>query len=219
MADLARAIARDLLDIGAVRFSPDEPFTWTSGLRSPIYCDNRLTIGHPGVRRRIAEGFAAFIEANSLRPEIIAGTATAGIPHAAWLAEMTGLPLVYVRSSAKGHGAGRQIEGPFEPGSRVVLVEDLVSTGGSSVAAVKALRSAGLEVSHVIAIFSYELPAATAAFQDAGIPATSLTTINALLEVAGETGTLDAESIESIRRWQRDPTVWSEDVERRKVAP
>lgn len=214
MAEFAGEIARDVLDIGAVRFSPDEPFTWTSGLRSPIYCDNRLTIGHPEVRRRIAQAFASFIKVNGLEPEIIAGTATAGIPHAAWLADLMDLPLVYVRSSAKAHGAGRQIEGPYDSGSRVVLVEDLISTGGSSISAVKALREVGLKVNHVLAIFSYELPAAAEAFHGADVTVASLTTIDALLVEATGSGALEEEAIESIRRWQRDPIAWSDEVNR-----
>jgi orotate phosphoribosyltransferase len=210
MADLSRRLASDLLSIQAVRLSPDDPFTWTSGLRSPIYCDNRLTIGYPDIRRRIAEGFADVIRSEGVSPDIVAGTATAGIPHAAWLADVMSLPLVYVRSQAKGHGAGRQIEGPHRSGQKVVLVEDLVSTGGSSVAAVDALRSAGLDVTLVVAIFSYELPAAEEAFASAGVPFRSLTSIEALLDVSREDGSLDGAAITSILDWKSNPHAWSE---------
>ena len=151
----ASRLASDLLRIGAVKLSPEAPFTWASGLRSPVYCDNRLTIGHPEVRRRITDGFVEIIRTAGLQPEVIAGTATAGIPHAAWLADRLGLPMVYVRSKAKGHGTSSRIEGPVDPGRRVLLVEDLVSTGGSSVTALEALREAGFEVRDVLAIYTY----------------------------------------------------------------
>jgi orotate phosphoribosyltransferase len=217
MADLSRDIAADLLKIGAVRLSPQKPFTWTSGLRSPIYCDNRLTIGFPEVRSRITDGFASMLTEAGLQPDIIAATATAAIPHGAWLADRLSLPLIYVRSKAKQHGAGRQIEGPFKEGQHVVLVEDLVSTGGSSVAAVRALRAEGLAVDLVASIFSYELPAAREAFASEQIAARFLTSIEKLLEAAGDTEEFDAAEIESVRRWQSDPTAWSQQAEQRVV--
>lgn len=210
MDDVSRAIASDLLKIGAVRLSSDDPFTWTSGLRSPIYCDNRLTIGYPEVRGRIAGGFASLLEREGIRADVIAGTATAGIPHAAWLADRLSLPLVYVRSRPKGHGAGRQIEGPFVAGQRVVLVEDLVSTGGSSVSAVHALRDAGLDVVLVLAIFSYELPAASEAFTSNDVRFRSLTSLGTLLDAARANGAIDDEAHASILEWKIDPQAWSE---------
>lgn len=206
----ARQVARDLLAIDAVRFSPSEPFTWSSGLRAPIYCDNRLTLGHPPVRRRITAGFASLIE-GELRPELIAGTATAGIPYAAWLAETLDLSMAYVRSGAKEHGRGRRIEGPVTPGQRAVLVEDLISTGGSAASAAQALQEAGSEVQAVLAIFSYGLEAATERFASASFPLYTLTDFPTLLDVAAETGALDETARQILQQWQADPEAWSKE--------
>lgn len=214
-ADLQALLARDLLRIGAVRFSPDEPFTWTSGLRSPIYCDNRLTIGYPDVRRRISQGFQRIIQMESVAVDVIAGTATAGIPHAAWLADRLEKPLLYVRSKPKGHGTGSRIEGPVSRGKSAVLVEDLVSTGGSSVDAVEALREAGIRVELVVAIFSYGFPQSARAFADAGVRTVVLTNLEALLDRADEEGYLKEGDIEGIREWRSNPERWSEMVQNR----
>lgn len=210
-ARFARQVARDLLTIDAVRFSPSEPFTWSSGLRAPIYCDNRLTLGHPPVRHRITSGFASLITQDELRPELIAGTATAGIPYAAWLAETLDLPMAYVRSGAKEHGRGRRIEGHVASGQRVVLVEDLVSTGGSAASAAQALQEAGGEVQAVLAIFSYGLEAATERFSDAPFPLRTLTDFPTLLDVAAETGTLNETARRTLQQWQADPEAWSKE--------
>lgn len=218
-ADLSARLGSDLLRIGAVRFSPDEPFTWTSGLRSPVYCDNRLTIGHPDVRRRITDGFLSAIASRGVSADVVAGTATAGIPHAAWLADRLDKPLVYVRSKPKGHGIGSRIEGPLTPGQNVVLVEDLVSTGGSSIDAVGALREAGQSVKLVVAIFSYGLPRATQAFRDAGVPLVVLTNLEALLNRAEQENLLEPTAIEGIREWRSDPERWSETFQDERSAP
>lgn len=212
MADAndARWLAEHLLTIGAVVLSPDQPFTWASGLRAPIYCDNRLTLSFPEVRRAIASGFASHIEAQGLKPDVIAGTATAGIPHAAWLAERLTLPMVYVRSRPKAHGKGNQIEGWLEARQRVVLVEDLISTGGSSLEAVQALREAEAEVVAVLGIFSYGLPVAAQRFADASVPLYTLTDFPTLLAVAAETGYLKPEAVDQLRTWNQDPEAWSE---------
>ncbi|HLT45800.1 MAG TPA: orotate phosphoribosyltransferase [Rubricoccaceae bacterium] len=202
------AVARDLLRIGAVLLRPDDPFTWASGLRSPIYCDNRLTLSEPAVRRRLTDGFLAVLDREGLAPDVIAGTATAGIPHAAWLADRLELPMVYVRASAKGHGRGNQIEGRLDEGARVVLVEDLVSTGGSSLAAVEALRAAGAEVRAVVAVFSYGLGRAEAAFRAAGVPLFTLTDYDTLLDVARAEGRLDDNALAALRAWREDPEGW-----------
>lgn len=209
---VGESLARDLLRIGAVTLSPDDPFTWASGLRSPIYCDNRMTLGHPSVRRRIADGFAAVLDGEGIRPDVVAGTATAGIPHAAWLADRLDAPMVYVRSAAKQHGKARRIEGPLAPDSTVVLVEDLVSTGMSSISAVGALRDAGARVTAVVAIFSYGLQKAEAAFETAGLDLHVLTTFADLLVSAERTGSVDAAQARSLRSWHADPQAWSDAV-------
>ena len=200
----ARRIAGLLLDIGAVLLRPEVPFTWASGLRSPVYCDNRLTLAHPAVRRDICDGFAEILDERGWEPQTIAGTATAGIPHAAWLADRLRLPMAYVRTKPKAHGRGNQIEGGDCAGRRVVVIEDLVSTGGSSVKVVEVLRAAGAEVAAVLAIFSYGLPAAADAFARADVPLHTLTTFAALLAVAEAQGTLSPAALATLRRWHRD---------------
>lgn len=204
---LAFRLASDLLRIGAVRFSPDEPFTWASGLRSPVYCDNRLTIGFVDIRRRISAGLAARIDSSAV--DIVAGTATAGIPHAAWLADRLSKPMVYVRSASKGHGTGGRIEGPTVPGARAVIIEDLVSTGGSSIDAAGALREVGFYVDTVMAIFSYGLPVARKAFAAAELRLTALTNLETLIRAGEQSATLTADNIQTIRLWQSDPQAWS----------
>lgn len=205
---LARQLAADLLTIGAVSLRPDDPFTWASGRRAPIYCDNRLTLAYPEVRRRIATGFVQRL-AGAAMPHVVVGTATAGIPHAAWVADRLDLPMAYVRSAPKQHGKGNQIEGRVASGQRVVVIEDLVSTGGSSVAVVDALRAAGAEVDAVLAIFSYGLPAAAEAFADADVPLHTLTTFETLQQVAVASKRLPDDALDTLRAWQRDPAAWS----------
>lgn len=207
---LGRQVAADLLSIGAVLLRPDDPFTWSSGLRAPIYCDNRLTMIHPPVRRRIARGLARIIEAHGLAPEVVVGTATAGIPHAAWLAERLDLPMAYARGARKAHGRENRIEGRVEGGQRAVVVEDLVSTGGSAWAAVEALRATGAEVTAVLAIFSYGLAAATRRFAPAAPPLYTLTDLETLLSVAREEERLDDPALKALRDWRRDPEGWAE---------
>ncbi|MFT5144543.1 MAG: orotate phosphoribosyltransferase [Rhodothermales bacterium] len=204
----AAELASRLLEIGAVVLRPNDPFTWASGMRSPVYCDNRMTLGYPALRAGIA---AAFVElSGGYAPDRVAGTATAGIPHAAWLADRLDLPMCYVRSSAKAHGRGNQIEGPLLEGDRVVLVEDLVSTGMSSLAAVRALEEAGATVEAVVAIFSYGIPRATRAFEEAGIRLHTITTFPDLLRAASGAGGLSAADVESLSEWHADPEAWSE---------
>ena len=153
-----KQVAKDLLNIKAVKLSPEEPFTWASGIKSPIYCDNRLTISYPEIRTRIAKGIAALIKEQYPDAQVIAGTATAGIPHAAWVAEELNLPMIYVRSKPKDHGRGKQIEGVLAPGAKTVVIDDLLSTGGSVLKAVSAAKNEGADVVGVCAIFSYQLP-------------------------------------------------------------
>ncbi|MEX1055576.1 MAG: orotate phosphoribosyltransferase [Rhodothermales bacterium] len=207
---LARRIAEDLLEIGAVTFAVDRPFVWASGLRSPIYCDNRLTISYPHVRRRIRDGFLTEIRSAGFQTEVIIGTATAGIPHAAWLAEALDLPMAYVRSKPKEYGRRSQIEGCVAQGARAIIIEDLISTGGSSKAVVETVRSAGILVDAVAAIFSYELPESRIAFEEAGIPLVTLTSFDVLLEVALERNILEGAAAASIDEWKKDPRAWSE---------
>jgi orotate phosphoribosyltransferase len=206
-------IAEKLLEINAVALKPNEPFTWTSGLRSPIYCDNRLTLSYPKVRREIARGLQKLILEYFPGTEIIAGTATAGIPHAAWVSEGMNLPMCYVRSKAKGHGKGNQIEGKVEEGQKVVVVEDLISTGGSVITAVQALKEAGCEVLGVVSIFTYGLEKGKQAFMQEDIKSESLTDFAALVEVAIEKGYISENDKESLLSWSNNPAEWSKRYE------
>ena len=209
-SDRARSVARELLRIDAVSLHPHDPFTWSSGLVAPIYCDNRRTLAHPSIRRAIADGFAEVVREAGWESISIAGTATAGIPHAAWLAERLEAPMAYVRSEAKGHGQGRRIEGTrLGPGDEAVVVEDLISTGGSALEAVSAVRETGATVRAVLAIFSYGLDAAASAFEAADVEAHVLTTFPVLLNVARRQHDLSAEARTLLDDWQADPKAWS----------
>lgn len=210
---MKRMIAENLLEINAVALSPQAPFTWTSGLKSPIYCDNRLTLSFPKVRKEIAKGLEKLILENFPEVDVIAGTATAGIPHAAWVSERMELPMCYVRSKAKGHGKGNQIEGNVEPGHKVVVVEDLISTGGSVITAVQALREAGCDVLGVVSIFTYGLEKGTNLLQEADITSFSLTDFPTLIEVAKEKEYVSAEDQQSLLLWRKDPASWSNQYE------
>jgi len=201
----AKKIASSLLAIGAVHLRPDQPFTWTSGIKSPIYCDNRITMSYPAVRRQIAQAFAELIREKYPEAQVVAGTATAGIPHAAWVAELLELPMIYVRDKAKGHGRQNQIEGAMAAGQKVVVIEDLISTGGSSLKAAQAVQAEGGEVLGVVAIFSYQFPDAEALFADAGIPCTTISHYTALLEAAKEQGTITAEQETLLGEWRKAP--------------
>ena len=210
----AAARARDLLSIDAVVLQPKDPFTWSSGLRSPIYCDNRRTLAYPRIRQSICDGFvAALTHAGLVASDAsltIAGTATAGIPHAAWLADRLDVPMAYVRSSPKSHGRQNQIEGVVHAGDSVVVVEDLISTGRSALAAVDALRTIGAHVQAVLAIFSYEFDTAAAAFAEADVPLHTLTGYRTLIDVARADGHLSNDALASLKDWRRDPDAWSE---------
>ncbi|WP_225047230.1 orotate phosphoribosyltransferase [Lacticaseibacillus kribbianus] len=208
MIDYETAIAKDLLEIGAVTLSPSAPFTWASGLKSPIYTDNRITISYPAVRSRIADGLAATIKAEFPDAEVIGGVATAGIPHAALVADRLDLPMVYLRSKPKDHGQGKQIEGAFTPGQKLVLIDDLLSTGGSVLKAAAAAQKEGAVVIGVVAIFSYQLPAATQNFSAAGIPFTTLTNYTSLIHEAKAAGTIDEAELALLKAWREDPAAW-----------
>jgi len=192
-----------------VDLRPEDPFEWSSGLFAPIYCDNRRTLGYPTVRAAIADGFASIVRESSFLPTTVAGTATAGIPHAAWLAERLDAPMCYVRSAAKGHGRQNRIEGVVDTGDPVVVVEDLISTGSSALSAVEALQEAGATVQAVLAIFSYEFDRATTAFEDAGIPLHTLTGFHRLVDGARSAGHLSTAQVEALQTWRSDPDAWS----------
>lgn len=207
---MKKAIAKQLLDIGAVTLSPNEPYTWSSGIKSPIYCDNRLTLSHPTVRNEIADGLTRIIKENYLDVDVIAGTATAGIPHAAFISDRLDLPMVYVRSKAKGHGKGKQIEGRVKAGQKVVVVEDLISTGGSVINAVEALRKENVEVIGVVAIFTYELAKGREMLQEADVDVQTLTDFSTLLNVAKDQGMIKEIEVERLKGWSKKPedTSW-----------
>jgi len=200
-------LASGLLDAGAVRLSPRSPFTWASGLKSPIYCDNRQLLGFPDLRARIKAVLAE--RAAEANPTLVAGTSTAGIPWAALVADQLGLPMAYVRPEPKKHGMGRQVEGPHVDGHRVVLIEDLISTGGSSIKCVEALRHEDATVLEVLALFSYGLPQAEAAFRSAEMPLRVLATFEDLAARALEKGLLDDQDRASLAEWRGDTVAWS----------
>ncbi len=199
------SIAKNLLDIKAVILSPTKPFTWASGIKSPIYCDNRLTLSYPNVRNEIVEGFVDIITTQFPEVEMIMGTATAGIPHAALIADRLDLPMGYVRSSSKSHGRENKIEGRISEGQRVVVIEDLISTGGSSIAAAQALDEAGCEILGVAAIFSYQLKDSEEAFREANLPLKTLTNYDELLEIAVETEYINPEALKGLKKWKLNP--------------
>ena len=204
-----KEIAKDLLKIQAVKLSPNEPFTWASGIKSPIYCDNRLTISYPKIRTAIAKGIAELISERYPKVEVIAGTATAGIPHAAWIAAELDLPLVYVRSKPKDHGRCKQIEGVLHPGAKTVVIDDLLSTGGSVLKAVKAAQNEGADVLGVGAIFSYQLQAIVDNFRQADLSYFTLTNYSELLEAAVETNYISTTERAALEKWRHDPENWS----------
>lgn len=205
---IAEQIAKDLLSIKAVTLSPNEPFTWASGLKSPIYCDNRVTMSYPKVRREIAQGLADKIKTTFPDVEVIAGTATAGIPHAAWVAEILDLPMVYIRSKAKDHGRGNQIEGRITDKQKMVVIEDLISTGGSVLEAVAAAKREGADVLGVVAIFTYELSKGKTNFENAELPLITLTNYSTLIESALTEKYIDQNQLELLKKWRQNPENW-----------
>jgi|YNPNPStandDraft_1061719.scaffolds.fasta_scaffold01224_12 orotate phosphoribosyltransferase len=207
---LSRRAARLLLRSGVVVLRPAIPFRFASGLLSPIYCDNRLLISFPRQRRQVTLWLARLLREEAIPVEVIAGTATAGIPHAAWLAAELGLPMVYVRSQVKEHGKEQQIEGIPPAGQHVVVVEDLVTTGGSALGSVQALRQAGARVEHVLTIFSYDFPTTVQTFAQAGVHLHPLTTLPVLLEVAVARKHLTPAERSIVEEWARNPVGWSQ---------
>lgn len=209
MTELAKNIAKDLLKIEAVFLSPNDPFTWASGIKSPIYCDNRITMSYPMIRKEIAQGLADQIKENYPEVEVIAGTATAGIPHAAWVADILDLPMVYIRSKAKEHGKGNQIEGRISEGQKMVIIEDLISTGGSVLEAAEAAKREGADVLGVAAIFTYELPKGKENFAAQGIELLTLTNYSTLLEAALESQYIEEKDLDLLKEWKQNPEAWN----------
>ncbi|MBI3336191.1 orotate phosphoribosyltransferase [Candidatus Peregrinibacteria bacterium] len=206
----AQRIAEFLLDIGAVKLSVDPPFTWTSGLKAPIYCDNRMVLSHPEARSFIVSALTDRVRHLHIEPDCIAGTATAGIPWGALVADRLALPFVYVRPKAKEHGAKKRLEGDLKAHQHVVVVEDLLSTGGSAISTVDAIREEGkCDVSDIVAIFSYEFLSSREKAQEAGVHLHPLTTIMTLLAVAKEQGRITARDIEHIVGFIKDPEKWT----------
>ena len=199
---LERKLAKDLLAIQAVALRPNDYFTWTSGIKSPIYCDNRITMSYPSIRREIAAGMVEVIKEKYPAVEVIAGTATAGIPHAAWVSELLDLPMIYVRDSAKKHGKTNQIEGRVLEGQKIVIIEDLISTGLSSLKVAKALREAGAEVLGVVAIFSYELTKAHEDFSQEEVEYITLTNYPVLVKEALDSEYIHQEDVEKLLEWR-----------------
>jgi orotate phosphoribosyltransferase len=208
MWNFEKKTAEYLLQIKAIKLQPSNPFTWASGWKSPIYCDNRKTLSFPEVRTFIANSFAAMIKDLYPGAEMIAGVATGAIAHGAIAADKLGLPFIYVRSGAKEHGLGNQIEGYFEPGQKVVVIEDLISTGGSSLNAVTALREAGCEVLGMVAIFTYEFKKATDAFASQNCRLNTLSNYSVLVETAVTTGYIGEAEVETLKKWRIDPANW-----------
>lgn len=208
--DSRRKVAEFLLRIKAIQLRPEDPFTWASGRKSPIYCDNRKTLSHPNVRTYLRQALSELVDAEYGRPDAIAGVATGGIAIGALVAQELGLPFIYVRSEAKSHGMGNQIEGDLSVLSNVVVIEDLVSTGKSSLAAVDALTAAGVEVKGLIAIFTYGFDDAVRAFAEAGCKWTTLTDYPTLLDQAATEGYITDNQKELLEAWSKDAKGWSE---------
>lgn len=206
-----RRIANRLLEIQAVTLSPNEPYTWASGIKSPIYCDNRITMSYPLIRKDIAQSLVELIKKDYPDVEVIAGTATAGIPQACWVADLMNLPMVYIRSKAKDHGKENQIEGRLKAGQKMVIIEDLISTGGSVLDACEAAKREGAEVLGVAAIFTYQLPKGLANFENQKIRLQTLTNYDVLIEEALNNGTITQKDLALLKQWKQNPSEWKKD--------
>ena len=209
MQDSAKKVAESLLQIKAIKLNPTNPFTWASGWHSPIYCDNRKILSYPAVRKQVYEAFAELITEKYPQADIVAGVATGAIAHGVLAAEKLGKPFIYVRSAPKSHGLTNQVEGEFHPGDKVVVIEDLISTGGSSLSAVEALRNAGCEVLGMVAIFTYGFPTAEENFARAGVALDTLSIYYSLIELAREQDYVHEDQLETLRQWRRDPANWN----------
>ena len=209
MEDTASKIAEFLLQIKAIRLQPNKPFTWSSGWKSPVYCDNRIALSHPRIRTYIRQELVKVIEYNFGRPEVIAGVATAAIAQGALVAEALGLPFIYVRAAAKGHGLQNKIEGEAHATQSAVVIEDLISTGRSSLAVVETLREAGVIVKGIVSIFNYGFQAAADLFHHAGCPVYSLSNYETMLRIAVETGYIGEDNLDTLREWREQPATWT----------
>jgi len=209
MMETDKMVASLLLQIDAIKLSPDDPFNWASGWKSPIYCDNRKTLSYPDVRDVIRDEFAKLCKELYPDADGIAGVATGAIAHGILVAEKLNLPFVYVRPDAKKHGLGNQIEGYYEPGQKYVVIEDLISTGGSSLAAVRSLKGAGLEVMGMLAIFTYGFEIAKENFKDAQVRLKTLSDYSKLLELAIQGEYIDGSQLDSLKQWRQSPSTWS----------
>ena len=205
---MEKKIAQSLLQIKAIKLNPSNYFTWASGWHSPIYCDNRKILSYPAVRREVYESFAEVIAEKYPEAEIIAGVATGAIAHGVLAAEKLGKPFIYVRSAPKSHGLTNQIEGEYHPGAKVVVIEDLISTGGSSLSAVEALRNAGCDVLGMVAIFTYGFPTAEVNFAAAGVELTTLSNYPAMIALAAEQGYVHPDELATLAEWRKDPANW-----------
>ncbi|MDP3393850.1 orotate phosphoribosyltransferase [Sediminibacterium sp.] len=203
-----KAVAEKLLQVQAIKLSPDQPFTWASGWKSPIYCDNRKVLSFPYVRDFIKSELCSVIFEQYPEATVLAGVATAGIPWGAMAADQLKLPFIYVRPKPKEHGLGNQIEGALEPGQRVLVIEDLISTGKSSLQVVDVLKAAGAEIVGMISIFNYGFEAATTACANAGVKTSSLTNYPTMIELAIEKGLVTADTKETLLNWSKDPANW-----------
>jgi len=206
--ETAKQIAQSLLQIKAIKLNPANPFTWASGWKSPIYCDNRKTLAYPAVRRQIAEAFAQLVKSQYPDVEVIAGVATGAIAHGLLVAEQLNLPFVYVRAKAKEHGLGNMIEGELQPNKKVVVVEDLISTGGSSLSALQALRTAQANVLGMVAIFTYGFEVAQKNFAEQKCELTTLSSYNVLIDEAVASGYVQPSDVEILRKWREAPDRW-----------
>jgi orotate phosphoribosyltransferase len=210
MSTISRKLAETALEIKAIKLSPQNPFTWTSGYRMPIYNDNRLLLGRYEHRSLVADGFVELIERHSLKFEVVAGTATAGMPFGTTLADRLKLPFVYVREKPKAHGTGKRVEGVLNPGTPVLLIEDLISMGTSSTSACEGLRNEGGTVAACLSIFNYELQEARDAFTRVSVPIHSLLGFSELLQVAKEKQYISASDYDMLASWSKEPTAWGE---------
>src|SRR5450759_527386 len=208
MENSAKKTAEYLLQIKAIKLQPSNPFVWASGWKSPIYCDNRKTLSFPEVSSYIRDSFADLIKDMYPTADLIAGVATGAIAHGALVADRLGLPFIYVRSGEKEHGLGNQIEGYYEKGQKVVVIEDLISTGGSSLSAVNALREAGCDVLGMVAIFTYEFKKAVDAFANEKCKLNTLSNYSTLVETAVKTGYIGKAEVETLKKWRLDPAGW-----------
>lgn len=205
----SKELALHLLEINAVILQPNDPFTWSSGWHSPIYCDNRLTLRYPHIRKKIAGKFVEFIREEYPDVDVITGTATAGIPHASWVAGSLDKPMSYVRAKAKAYGLGNQIEGGIQKGESTIIIEDLISTGGSAISVVEALNFVGVDVKATLSIFTYGFDKSAKRFKKAGVPVHTLTDYTTLIDVAVDNGYIDEKDLDVLGEWRKKPETWT----------